>query len=60
MDGTYNRKKEKMKDYFQKNKDIKIECSECGGKYSIFNSSHHKKSKYHLNVIEFIKKKQTN
>jgi Zn ribbon nucleic-acid-binding protein len=52
------RKRDMMKLYFENNKDVRIECGDCGKFYSIFNSSHHKNSKYHQNVINFIKKKQ--
>jgi hypothetical protein len=46
-----------MRQYFEKNKDEKRECPDCGKYYSIFNSSHHKKSKYHNDIIKFLQKK---
>lgn len=54
------RKKMMMREYFLNNKDIKKECPDCGLMTNIFNLSHHKKSKYHNNVIKFLEKKQCN
>jgi hypothetical protein len=51
------RKKELMRAYYQNNKDVKITCEGCGKIYSIFNRAHHQTSKYHLNVIEYLKNK---
>jgi hypothetical protein len=36
----------------------KKECDECGGSYSYFNKSSHKKSKRHQNALQIIKKYQ--
>lgn len=37
----------------EKNKEIKKKC-ECGGRYTYFNKSHHKKTKKHLIYINNI------
>ena len=39
--------------FYEKNKDkdIKRTCELCGGKYTIFNHSHHKKSKKHIKSL---------
>jgi uncharacterized OB-fold protein len=49
--------KKYMDTYFQKHKDDKIICSECGKVYSYFNKSHHQKSVYHNKITEFLKSK---
>ena len=54
---TPEKRKQYNQAFYEKNKgkDIKRECF-CGGRYTIFNQSHHKKSKRHLKsipVVEF-------
>lgn len=48
-----------MRLYVEKHKGEKKKCDDCGKYYSIFNKSHHIKSKYHNETIEMLKKKQT-
>jgi len=40
----YEEHKEKYKEY--------ITCDICGGKYQLFNKSHHKNLKKHMNAVE--------
>ena len=46
---TYN------ENYYNKNKDNKIECPDCKKIYSFFNKSHHKNSVYHKKITEYLK-----
>ena len=43
-----------------KDKDIKRSCDICSGSYTIFNKSHHKKSKKHLKGIILKEKEKEN
>jgi hypothetical protein len=47
---TYN------KNYYDKNRDNKIECPDCKKVYSVFNKAHHKKSAYHRKITEYLEK----
>jgi hypothetical protein len=44
--------------FFERHREDKIQCEDCGKIYSIFNKSHHKKSVYHLKITNYIKEKQ--
>ena len=46
-----------MRIYVEKHKNDKNKCDDCGKFYSIFNKSHHMKSKYHKDTIEMLKNK---
>jgi hypothetical protein len=50
---TAEKRKQYNKVFYEKNKDtdIKRTCEFCGGRYTIFNKSHHKKSKKHIKSI---------
>lgn len=41
--------------YYTSHKGEKVTCPQCKYQYSIFNKSHHLKSKLHLQVLEFLK-----
>jgi len=47
-----------MKKYILTYKDEKIECSDCGKNYNRFTKAHHFKSKFHLNTLNILQKKQ--
>ncbi len=44
--------------FVQNNKDKRFMC-ECGKEYSMFSKSNHFKSKYHINVMNILKEKET-
>jgi len=48
-----------VRKYVEKHKDVRFECRDCGKLYGIFSKYHHMKSKYHLNTISILQKKQT-
>jgi transposase-like protein len=54
-----NKNYHNVRKYVEKNKDLRFECPDCGRLYGIFSKYHHNKSKYHLNTISILQKKQT-
>lgn len=44
--------------FFERHRDDKVECPDCGKIYSYFNQSHHKKSVYHTKIMNYLKEKQ--
>lgn len=44
--------------FVENNKDKRFMC-DCGKEYSMFSKSNHFKSKYHINVMNILKEKET-
>ena len=52
------KKQQRMKEYFEKNRDVRIECDICKKKYSPFTKSHHFKSQHHMICIKIVEEQK--